>query len=151
METLHKFRMKISPLVIWITLFSTLLLSCVIFTAEEASINWHAYLWSLAAAAFVSAVWSLSMVAYYKVILTGEDIKGFNFWGMSRTLRWNDITAVKSVNFIGLRYLKVFSNRTSLPLWIPLFLKNMREFTKFAASVPPDGNVFREYYSNNSD
>ena len=139
--------MKFYPLVVCISLLATLVFTGNIVFVKGASINWYAYGVSLVSIFITSNILSFIMALYYKTTLNTKEIKGFNFWGKSRIVKWENVSRVKPVNFLGLKYLRVFSTNTGLAIWVPLFIKNTEKFREVASNLPPMGNAFREYYS----
>jgi hypothetical protein len=67
-------------------------------------------------------------IAYYRVYVTSEGIKGFDFFCFYHLARWESIQEARPFNLLGLRYLRVFSTDASRPLWVPLFLSDMSGF-----------------------
>jgi len=143
----YTFKMRALPLFVCISIIATLIFTGFIVVENDASINWNAYVVALVSVVVFSMAWSFFMVLYYKTTLKNEGVKSFNFWGKSRFVEWENISKVKPVNFLGLKYLRVFTGNSGLALWVPLFIKNIESFAKQASTLPPEGNVFREYYT----
>lgn len=139
-ETQHQYSMKI--LCYFIVIFTGAVLP--VFGLELYRQSFHpvAYLvllvFSFACASVLVVVW--------KITLTAQGLNGFNFWGFYRFVPWQQIDHVKPFNFIGLRYLRVYSQGNDKPLWVPLFIKDYQSFSTMACSLPPEGNVFRAYF-----
>jgi hypothetical protein len=82
----------------------------------------------LAAAEVTGVVFTLLAVFYYKVYVGPEGVRCYNFWGLYRTVAWDDFAAIRPVNFCGLRFLRVRSTSPGTPIWVPLFLTKPRMF-----------------------
>lgn len=66
---------------------------------------------------------------YFRVYLSPDGLRCYDFNGIYQTARWEAITEVIPFNFFGLRYLRVFSSDTKRPRYVPLFLSDMPGFT----------------------
>jgi hypothetical protein len=56
-----------------------------------------------------------------------DGIRGVDFWRGRHGLRWDEMSAVRRVNLLGMPYLRITS-RSNRPLWIPLFVTEFAEF-----------------------
>lgn len=70
------------------------------------------------------------MVRFYKITITNEGLRGYDFWGVYHTINWKGIIKVTPVKILGLKYIKINNEDSSRPLWIPLFLNDMDGFIK---------------------
>ncbi len=62
------------------------------------------------------------------VELRDDGLRCYDGFGLYALARWEAITEVRPVNFLGLRYLRVYSTDTTRPRWLPLFLSDMQSF-----------------------
>jgi hypothetical protein len=86
----------------------------------------HLAVFALAAA--VGGVVVALAIALYRLELTSKGLHCGDAYGLYRVARWGAITRVRPVNFLGLRYLRVYSTDTPRPRWLPLFLSDMPGF-----------------------
>jgi|SRR5690554_1832861 len=89
-------------------------------------INYEAFLVGLI---FVM-LFSVVATYYFKITTFENHIRAYDFWGKYHSLEWRNITKVKSIQIVGLKYLRVYGDGQARPLWIPCFLRNMDEFVK---------------------
>ncbi len=89
----------------------------------------------LALSATLGSVLVMLANAYYSVDLTDEGLLCYDAYGLYRLAQWNAITGVRPVNFLGLRYLRVYSTDTTRPRWLPLFLSDMPRFADTAFTL----------------
>jgi hypothetical protein len=81
------------------------------------------------AAALVSAA-----VAYYGVYLRPEGIRCYDGLGIYHFARWEAIEAVRPINFLGLRYLRVRAAGLPREMWVPLFLSDRQGFREVVSA-----------------
>jgi hypothetical protein len=77
----------------------------------------------LYALAFVAA-----LSAYFKVYVSPDGLRAFNFWGLYREVAWAELRSAGPVNFLGLKYLRAYPTGGRAPLWLPLFLRDQGRF-----------------------
>jgi hypothetical protein len=94
----------------------------------------------------VDVLLGLCLVQYYKVKISPDGISCFNFWGIYSFVVWDEIRGVRVVNFLGLKYEKVFFSNARFPLWVPLFIKNRDGFTKALSEFAPTSNLLRQAF-----
>jgi hypothetical protein len=83
-------------------------------------------------------------VRCYPITLTAEGLRGYDAYGFCRLARWEAITGVRPVRFLGLRYLRVYSADTPRPRWLPLFLSDLAGFAAEAKRLAgPDHPLVR--------
>ena len=83
-----------------------------------------------AASAILTGLVLAAVIAYFRVYVTREGIKCYDFFGIYHLARWDSIEEARPINLLGLRYLRVFCTDTSRPLWVPLFLSDMSGFSE---------------------
>jgi hypothetical protein len=62
------------------------------------------------------------LILLFKIDVGPEGLRCPNAWGGYGFAAWDDVRSVRPINILGLRYLRVFTTTTVLPLWVPLFL-----------------------------
>ena len=97
-------------------------------------------------ALFVDVLLELVCAAYFKVKLNPRGISCFNFWGIYSFVLWDEMRGVKIVNFLGLKYVRVFFRNSLFPLWVPLFIKNRQGFSKALSEFAPPSNLLRQMF-----
>ena len=90
-----------------------------------------------------------SVVAYYKVYVRIDRLRGYNAWGKYFDLPWSDIDAIRPINFGGLRYIRIASKNDNRVMWLPLFLNHMKEFHKLVVQYTEPGNPLAQYLNDN--
>ncbi len=88
---------------------------------------------SVAGSVGVVAVLAPAFWLYVRRSVVRVSADGFtcsNGFGRLRTVKWGDITAVRSLHIPGFPYLLVTTTQTRLKLWLPLFLGRLDEFTE---------------------
>jgi hypothetical protein len=76
----------------------------------------------------VAAVLVLPLIAYYKVYVSPDGVRAYNFWGVYRFARWADFRRVALGSFLGLPLLRAYTDGAWTPLWLPLFLADWDGF-----------------------
>ncbi len=147
MQYVDTFKMNPRHLILCTSTLAILLLTIVIVYEDGLDINLIAYGMAVGFVIVFCIISSFIMSAYYKVTLNDNGLEGFNFWGISLFIEWGNITNVKPINFFGLPFLRVLPNNSRLALWVPLFMKDVNGFHEQSSYIPPEGNVFREYFS----
>ena len=72
------------------------------------------------------AVWL--MWWFRPVYVSSESLIGFRTGGGYRKALWSEINSVRPVNLMGLRYLRVYTNGSKSPIWVPLYLSDREGF-----------------------
>jgi hypothetical protein len=133
-ETIAAFRMAFLPLVItilaWGVVGGALLGGAVLWAAglpaREALLTLAA---GIGAGEVAGVVLGLAYIAYFRVHIGRWGVRAFDAYGLYHETTWEDITAVRPLNFLGLRFLRAFRAGGRRPLWLPMFLSDMRGFT----------------------
>jgi len=95
-------------------------------------------------------IWSIIAVRYFTLTISGSGIKGYNFWGKYRFVEWKNIKECRTMNLLGLKYLRVFTLDNRSPLWVLLFLNHMHDFEEDIIMLADQGNPMRSYFETRS-
>jgi len=79
------------------------------------------------------------------VRLTAEGIHAQSAWGLPSFVRWQDIAAVRTFDFLNLRWLRIFSKVDRGVTWLPVFQSPSAEFKQEMDRLAPPGNPIREH------
>jgi hypothetical protein len=71
----------------------------------------------------------LLAAAFFPVHVQPEGLRCYDFFGIYHLAKWSEITAVRPIWILGLRYLRVRSRDCPRVVWLPLFLAGKEEFT----------------------
>jgi hypothetical protein len=91
----------------------------------------------------------LILIESFKVKLKPNGISCCNIWGIYSFVLWDEMREVKTINFLGLKYARVFFRTAYFPLWVPLFIKNRNEFSKALSEFAPASNLLRQVFEQN--
>ena len=83
-----------------------------------------AYLVGVTAGAIFTAIAVTSMYWLLPCRVTNTDIRGYNFWGFPSKSSWSEVTEMKPINLLGLKYLRIYSKGHYWALWFPLQISN---------------------------
>ena len=89
------------------------------------------------------------LVAYYKVYVRIDRLRGFNAMGRYFELPWADIEAIRPINFGSLRYIRLASKKDIRVMWIPLYLNELNGFHKLVVQYSEPGNPLTQYLNDN--
>lgn len=78
------------------------------------------YLWAV--------VMAFMIVQSMTAAVLPEGIRARTFWGVSRTIPWGDMASVDRIGLGPARFLRLFPESGTSPLWIPLFMKSLAAF-----------------------
>lgn len=92
----------------------------------------------------------LILVECFKVKLKPTGISCYNFWGIYSFVLWNEIREAKIINFLGLKFVRVFFRNSRIPLWVPLFIKNRKGFSAALSGFAPASNLLRQVFEQNN-
>ena len=95
---------------------------------------------------FLSVFFTVFIVAYFKVYVSPASLRSFNSWGACRDVKWDDILSVTPINLVGLKYLRLYSARTTSPLWVPLFLSDAQRFTNLVRQYAGPKNPLAAWF-----
>ena len=90
------------------------------------------------------------LVAYYKVYVRIDRLRGFNVIGKYYDLSWADIDAIRPINCGGLRYIRISRKSDTRVMWIPLFLNDINEFHKLVVQYTEPSNPLAQYLNDNA-
>lgn len=62
----------------------------------------------------------------YRFQIGPEGICCYNFWGLKRTIPWQQIRAVRPFRMFGLNYLRIEAEGLRSDIWLPLFVDQDR-------------------------
>ncbi len=79
------------------------------------------------------------------VRLTAEGIHAQNAWGVASFVRWQDIAAVRTFDFLNLRWLRIFSNEDRAVTWLAVFQSPSAEFKQEIDRLAPADSPIRKY------
>ena len=92
----------------------------VLFLLHGNKIDWPAYWVILGIMIGLSAVATWGMHWFYVFRITNTEIKGFNSLGLPTVFLWKEVTEMKPINLLGLKYLRIYSQGRYWALWFPL-------------------------------
>jgi hypothetical protein len=95
-----------------------------LFIRHGTKIDWPLYGVLLVFIAFASAIGTWWMQWLYMVRLTNTDIKGLNSLCFPTTFLWDEVSEIKPLNFLGLKWLRILSTKHYWALWVPLQISN---------------------------
>ena len=82
--------------------------------------------------------------------ITPQGLQGKNAWGVTRTLDWSEIHAVRPTRVLWLRYLKLSSPTRQNVLWVPLFLADMGRFQQMVEGFLPSSHPLCQHLASHS-
>ena len=115
--------------------------SLFIFIDDGLDVNVVAFLIS----SMFAALMTYMAVRYFKVIITDDYLRGYDFWGKYHSAEWNSIININPIQIAGLKYVRVESTKIKRPLWIPLFLNDMSGFKSEANKRLDTGNPLKMF------
>lgn len=86
-------------------------------------------------------VWTVPCVMYFTIRVSPAGLYGFDFWGRYHEVAWDSITRAVPVNFLGLKFLRVFAPQLRRPLWLPLFLNGQDRFMQMVRTYAGPKNL----------
>jgi hypothetical protein len=92
------------------------------------TILWPAIAGAVAGAELVGAFAVGLMWWFRPVYISRESLTAFRAGGGYRQALWSEISAVRPVNMLGLRYLRVYTFGSKYPIWVPLYLSDRERF-----------------------
>ena len=142
----HVFRSAFKPLFIR-TYAGALMVYCLLTLAEDGFEPDMVAVDLLLALVGLPLVLSLTFVVVrmFPTIVTSERLSDYSFWGRRRTVEWEQITAAKLVNVLGLQYVRLRTDDGRSPVWVGLFLRDFEGFRQLVLAFAPEGNAFRDF------
>lgn len=65
-----------------------------------------------------------------KVSVSPTTLRARSFWGRYYKVSWSEITDVRPITLVHLKYLRVYCAKLPRPLWVPLFLADQEGFNQ---------------------
>jgi len=147
MQCDYQYKINFRILFLWIFIATSLIFTGIVIVESHDTFYWLAYGFTILFLVFFSMVSTFAMVTLFQVRLNNEGVKGSNVFGTPIFVEWVNISNVKTINFLGLKFLRVFPKGPLLALWLPLFINNPEDFAKQSSLIAPEGNVLREFFS----
>jgi hypothetical protein len=83
-------------------------------------------------------------VVCFPVYVRADGLRCYNFYGLYRTLRWEDIADIRKDGVLGLPYLVVSNSSGWRQVWVPLYLSDMPGFARAVRACTGDGHMLVE-------
>ena len=119
---------------------------------EKGSLDWPVLVIGLFLITPIFILLDTLFRSYYGTTIHDNGIGGFDVWGKRNFVQWHAIKKTKYSNYIGLPFIRVFSEDSTAPLWLPLFMQRQDDFEKNVIGLTPKENVlnilFEEKHSN---
>lgn len=87
----------------------------------------------------VVAGWVVAAISVFPIHVRPDGLRGYNFYGVYRTIRWHDIKWVGRVSVLGAAYL--VTNDGTGQVWVPLYLPDMAGFIRAVLACVGDGHT----------
>lgn len=100
----------------------------------------------LVSAALVDFVAAKVYVNCGQVLISEAGIETVDSLSRVQRMAWAEIASVKTINLLGLKYLRVCSKANAARLWLPLFLADMPAFSMSVAYFADAHNPLRHYF-----
>ena len=99
---------------------------------------------------FLAATITLMVVVlianeYYKTSISDTQIKSYDAWGRRHSIEFNEIVKIKPIQFVFMKYIRVMGKDERRPVWIPLFLRDLKGFYLTLEEQLPSDNVLLKY------
>ena len=98
------------------------------------------------AAVILSLLGSLAMHLTLPQSLSADGVRAHSVFGVRRSIRWEDIAAVRPFSLLGLKYLRLYSKLGGSPLWLFLQPARKPEFKRTMLALAPADNPIRAYF-----
>ena len=109
------------------------------------------HLVSLVYAALVALIPTGAAVAYFKVYVNPNGIRGYNALGLYHNLQWSEIDVVYLFKMPGLRHVLLCSKATSRVMWVPLFLSDINRFKELVNQHTQPDNPLNRFFASVHD
>lgn len=93
----------------------------------------------------VGAVLSAAAYKYFTLEIHVEGVRGCGCFGFYYDQGWSDIKSVRTLNFGGLKYVRLYSRTSSRVMWIPLFLAEDVRFFGLVDQYTSEDNPFGQF------
>ncbi len=144
-------------------LFSPVLLGLIVFNL----ISWYVLIWPALSVGpsksrvatnaadtlmflLLGSVFEAATTYFLLSVRVMEDsLSGTNAWGSRTKVAWNEISEVRSFNFLGFRYLKLSTSDRKNVLQLPLYLSKMPKFKSLVALYTTPDNPLTKALAEN--
>ena len=93
----------------------------------------------------LAASWIISKC--FADIVSADGIHGHSFWGLRRSVRWQDIKEVRPFRLLHLKWLRLYSKQDQTGTWIGLHQARREEFRSAIQRLAPSDNPILRYIS----
>ena len=88
------------------------------------------------------ALFVLIVNRFFPVFVGRSGLKCFDFWARYHHVDWASIHTVKPINWLGLKYLLVYSSQLARPIWLPVFLNEPSAFRSISLDRGAESDAF---------
>jgi hypothetical protein len=103
-----------------------LVFTILVFIDDGLDINIESFL----VASLCALLFNYVLIRSFKITITDENMRSYDFWGKSHSIEWDSIVDVKPIQIAWLKYVRVIKTSTSRPLWEPIFFNDMYKFKR---------------------
>jgi hypothetical protein len=100
----------------------------------------------LLVAAVMLALLLLIARKFYAVKLSWVGVVGYNFWGSGLLMPWEEIGVVRPFSMLGLKYLRLYSQKAGPTVWVPLFVVPRASFRASLLELAPTDSPIRAHF-----
>lgn len=97
----------------------------------------------LAGTVLLQAVPTAWLAFHFRVHVSEDVLRGFDFWGKYHNVPWSAIRKVRPCSVGWLKYLKLYSDSSTVPIWLPLFLHDGERFWRHVRRWAPQTPLSR--------
>ncbi|MGL5938767.1 MAG: rhomboid family intramembrane serine protease [Waterburya sp.] len=137
---------------LWVSIWITITPNLYFFVLTPFLVMWLASFGNFKySVMFVSAIFlfiflisficfSIYGVYAFQITVNKTGIYGYNILSNGSFVAWDEIDKIEPYSFFGCRYLRLFFYNSTVPLWIPLFLVNQKQFNQTVIEYSPQNN-----------
>ncbi len=103
-------------------------------------------IFSLILGALIGPLFTWGVIRIFPVYVNKDGLRSYNCYGFYKTISWHEIETIQPINIIGFKYIRVKSKLGGLPIWVPIWINDVKGFLDRIDYCGGDKILFQKYF-----
>lgn len=142
----QRFYIRFFPIYIYMVVLASLLFLVVLYIKKGAAIDPIGVVVALTALIIVMVPMTRKLIKKMYISVNQHGMQGHDTFGKQRNVEWGEITKVRLLNLLFVKYLLVYTGPRSKITWVPLTVTEPVKFSSQVISFINRGNPLLPYF-----